>query len=1192
MNLRLSIKQLCSIVCIFSFSLVLSGFNSRPVYQVQDESPIIIEQFDMMTESSGWMLLGQQLFWTSDAGQTWANLSPSLPADASVEDVQFLDSAVGWVLASLPNPDGSVRFQLSQTDDNGLTWRTHSLSLFEPGEVASYLEKAQMGWFDSKTGWISVKQSSGSNFNIGLLFRTSDGGNTWSRFALPVSDHIYFSDPFNGWAAGGPANDQLFKTQDGGSTWINISPSDIPPGVQSEAYSPVLSAGRGLFVTTHEGAENSLKVYTLQNSSDDLSLVDEVKLDVQLGRIALSILNAQNFAAIVPGTKSIVRMVNGQFEQLENTDGLSASITELDMLSINVGWGKSIESRCATSALDTYTAYVFCSSTTRLLQTIDGGVTWQIVNLPRGSSGRALLDSPRQTKTITTSAVANSENTMAVIGQGFDRCEIPTLSQMQTWAQNSPYQSVNLYIGGINRACANNALTASYIFQMHQQDWTFFPTWVGPQAPCTGYINRFSGDVNTAFQQGVDQANLAVDRLAALALTGPTKTGSVVYYDMENYGTDTSCRAAVNSFMNGWVSQIRALGNLAGVYGSTLCNTGLSDFRSITHIPDVIWPARWYHNFGEGFYDPNANVWNLGSCLPNTVWSNHQRIRQYEGDHNETWGNLTLNIDSNVLDGVVAFPYDYPFVSSIVRSDPDPTNANSVDFTVTFSKSVTGVNATDFALTTTGNVSGASITSVTGSGTTYIIAANTGSGTGTIRLDVIDNDSIRDESSQHLGGLGTGNGNFTSGERYTITEPPNVDVHIGDQLKGQYFLAPNASTRQSYMSVNQGPVKITNTDLDSMIAATRLIWQEPGYRSSYAEMMGLPSEQLSTEYWFPWYNNLDKVSMDQSFRIGNVDTTPHTIKVFVGAEQVGQDINLAAGASTRVGYDVNNGPIRIVCTSCNPGSSSDKIIAALRVIWQEPGFRSSYSEMMGLPAEQLSSEYWFPWYNNAVANSMDQGFRIANVDINAENNVEVWVGTTNLETISLPPGGSVRVGYNVDNGPARIVCTTCSDGGNDKIIAALRVIWQEPGYRSSYSEMMGLPKEQLSTEYWFPWYNNDTYSMDQGFRIANLDTTAHTIRLFVGAVQVGTDIQLPGGGSVRVGYTVNNGPIRIVCTTCNPLNDNERIIAALRVIWTEPGYRSAYSEMMGLPTEHLSAEYWFPWYNNVDLDTQLRFGVP
>jgi hypothetical protein len=47
-----------------------------------------------------------------------------------------------------------------------------------------------------------------------------------------------------------------------------------------------------------------------------------------------------------------------------------------------------------------------------------------------------------------------------------------------------------------------------------------------------------------------------------------------------------------------------------------------------------------------------------------------------------------------------------------------------------------------------------------------------------------------------------------------------------------------------------------------------VIWNEPGYRSSYSEMMGLPEEQLSTEYWFPWYNNLNINSMDQGFRFG------------------------------------------------------------------------------------------------------------------------------------------------------------------------------------------------------------------------------------------------------------------------------------------------------------------------------------
>jgi Tol biopolymer transport system component len=109
-----------------------------------------------------------------------------------------------------------------------------------------------------------------------------------------------------------------------------------------------------------------------------------------------------------------------------------------------------------------------------------------------------------------------------------------------------------------------------------------------------------------------------------------------------------------------------------------------------------------------------------------------------------------------------------PTVVSITRADPNPTSAASVTFTVTFSKAVTGVDASDFALTTAGSLSGVSVTSVSGSGSTYSVTVSTGTGTGTLRLDVIDNDTIIDADGNPLGGSGSGNGNFTDGEIYTI----------------------------------------------------------------------------------------------------------------------------------------------------------------------------------------------------------------------------------------------------------------------------------------------------------------------------------------------------------------------------------------------------------------------------------------
>jgi CSLREA domain-containing protein len=113
----------------------------------------------------------------------------------------------------------------------------------------------------------------------------------------------------------------------------------------------------------------------------------------------------------------------------------------------------------------------------------------------------------------------------------------------------------------------------------------------------------------------------------------------------------------------------------------------------------------------------------------------------------------------------------FAVVSSINRASANPTNASTVDFTVTFSEAVTGVDVGDFVLTTTG-ITGASITGVSGSGATYTVTVNTGTGDGTIRLDLVDDDSIHDSDSNALGGTGAGNGNFSTGEVYTVDKSP------------------------------------------------------------------------------------------------------------------------------------------------------------------------------------------------------------------------------------------------------------------------------------------------------------------------------------------------------------------------------------------------------------------------------------
>jgi hypothetical protein len=249
-------------------------------------------------------------------------------------------------------------------------------------------------------------------------------------------------------------------------------------------------------------------------------------------------------------------------------------------------------------------------------------------------------------------APALGSRTQIWAGQGFDTCEIPSFEALQEWITRSPYGAVNLYIGGSGRFCSNKALNAAFLTRLAGIGWKFIPTWVGPQAPC--FINNsskpkplMSADPAIGYAEGVAEADAAISVATGLGLAEADGSGTIIYYDVEYYDTgNAECHEAVRSFISGWTGRLRSRGNLVGVYS---IGAALSGFVTIANVPDAVWPARW--NYPA--YTPNASVWDIPN-LSNTLWVNHQRIHQYTGGHNETWGNVTLNIDCDVIDGIVA----------------------------------------------------------------------------------------------------------------------------------------------------------------------------------------------------------------------------------------------------------------------------------------------------------------------------------------------------------------------------------------------------------------------------------------------------------------------------------------------------------------------------------------------------------
>ncbi|MBL8098102.1 MAG: metallophosphoesterase [Anaerolineales bacterium] len=118
----------------------------------------------------------------------------------------------------------------------------------------------------------------------------------------------------------------------------------------------------------------------------------------------------------------------------------------------------------------------------------------------------------------------------------------------------------------------------------------------------------------------------------------------------------------------------------------------------------------------------------------------------------------------------------YANVSSVTRLNSSPTNSSNVNFQVTFSESVTGVDVSDFILST--NIPNAVIDNITGSGNIYTVSVSSANVDGTLRLDLVDDDSVTSGSLQPLGGVGLGNGNFSNGEVYTIDKTPPKTIAI------------------------------------------------------------------------------------------------------------------------------------------------------------------------------------------------------------------------------------------------------------------------------------------------------------------------------------------------------------------------------------------------------------------------------
>jgi photosystem II stability/assembly factor-like uncharacterized protein len=165
------------------------------------------------SETNGVVIDGGRLLQTTDGGRRWIPVNQcevSVQVDGLARRVnctwvrvQFLTPTVGYAAGfSVVGVSGAPVLRivvLGKSTDGGATWALTT------GEVTGDTQDAF--FIDENTGYVRAGDQ---------LFKTTDGGQTWTGMAASPGDRLQFADPEVGWSH---HYNQVSFTTDGGNRW-------------------------------------------------------------------------------------------------------------------------------------------------------------------------------------------------------------------------------------------------------------------------------------------------------------------------------------------------------------------------------------------------------------------------------------------------------------------------------------------------------------------------------------------------------------------------------------------------------------------------------------------------------------------------------------------------------------------------------------------------------------------------------------------------------------------------------------------------------------------------------------------------------------------------------------------------------------------------------------------------------------
>ncbi|MCC6298219.1 MAG: hypothetical protein IT314_02895 [Anaerolineales bacterium] len=246
------------------------------------EAPELIK-IQFLSALDGWGVTETQIVRTNDGGITWYNVTPPDVTETGYSvDWFVLDNDHVWI----QQPDNAnypfSGFQF-RTRDGGLNW----------SKLDVPYSGAQISFLDANNGWALADLGVGAGSNAVAVYQTTDGGATWTQTFVNDPNQPNASDslPLGGLKAGvvplnmqtawvygvvyAPATSYLYRTDDGGATWSHIAlpmPSgyeNADVGIEQMAF---VSTSRAYLKMRAFSDTSNLVIYTSNDAGNSWSL--------------------------------------------------------------------------------------------------------------------------------------------------------------------------------------------------------------------------------------------------------------------------------------------------------------------------------------------------------------------------------------------------------------------------------------------------------------------------------------------------------------------------------------------------------------------------------------------------------------------------------------------------------------------------------------------------------------------------------------------------------------------------------------------------------------------------------------------------------------------------------------------------------------------------------------------------------